>query len=106
MTMEIGKTILAQLGGTGRLSAMIGAHSFAAGDFGTNKFGASFKFKARSKNAWKAVKIIHNGLDLYDVSFLKMNNKTFEIVSKTVDNVYCDQLKEIIENETGLCLSL
>jgi len=41
--LTIANTILAQLGGTGRLSAMLGAHSF----IGSADNALTFKFKAR-----------------------------------------------------------
>lgn len=51
-SQEVALTILSQLGGSGRLSAMIGAHTFTSD---TNSL--SFKIKARAKNGIKGIRI-------------------------------------------------
>ena len=99
--------ILSQLGGSRRLSIMIGAKNFgSANDCKT----LTFSFAA-SKVA-NHIKITLNGLDLYDVEFIKVgrrNRTTFETpitTVKSVENVYADDLKELFERTTGLFLSL
>ena len=61
------------------------------------------------------IRITLNGLDLYDIEFVKITRKKDKtlgimiptaVTVSTETNVYCDQMKEIIERETGLYLSL
>jgi hypothetical protein len=97
--MEIAKTIIEQLGGTGRLSVMIGANAFVAD---TNN--VMFGFKGCRK--FNKIRITLNGLDLYDVELMKYSPSKLEITkTETVENVYADQMKELIEDRTGLFLS-
>lgn len=40
-----------------------------------------------------------NGMDLYDITFGRMNRKTYEFdVKETAEGVYCDQLVEILDH--------
>ena len=40
-----------------------------------------------------------NGSDLYDITFGRMNRKTFEFdVKETAEDIYCDQLVEILDH--------
>jgi len=98
--MEIARTIIAQMGGQGRLKAMIGATNFVS----TNK-GVMFSFKG-SKIANK-VDISLTPLDLYDVKFYKINMKNLEksiIPVDEIEGVYNDMLIEIFEKTTKLYL--
>lgn len=96
----IAQTILDQLGGSRRLSMMIGAHTFTDGGS-----ALTFKFKARAKNGANCCRIILSADDTYRVEFIslrgvKVNTKgDFEMV-------YADGLKQLFENQTGLYLSL
>lgn len=98
--MQIASTILEQLGRTGRLTAMIGARDFIA-----IENGAQFKFVAKAKNKANYIRIVLNGNDLYDVKFMKYRSFEFKDVSEHND-VFCGDLVKLIENETGLYLSL
>jgi hypothetical protein len=93
----IANTILSQLGGANRLNAMTGAYNFL--DLGN---GLSFKIKNQRANY---IKIILNGKDLYDVEVGRIRGTTYKVV-KTGNDLYFDQLKEFIENATGMYLSL
>ncbi len=110
MTNQIAATILNQLGGN-RFIAMTGAKNFLA-------TGDGLRFSI-GRNASKAnrVEIKLNGLDLYDIEFvkytpskLKVNHKagTAEWVDekrvtvKTYEDIYCDQLQELFTETTGL----
>lgn len=98
--MEIAKTIIAQMGGMGKIKAMTGATNFVS----TNK-GVMFSFKG-SKVANK-VDISLTPLDLYDVKFYKINMKNLEksiIPVEEIEGVYNDMLVEIFEKTTGLYL--
>ena len=95
--MQVAKTILEQLGGAGRLQVMTGAYNFVA-----YPNGVSFKFKNRKVNY---VKITLNGMDLYDVEFLKLTVNSQKKVAEFED-IYFDQLIDIFEETTGMYLRL
>ena len=65
MGISTATEIIKQLGGAGRIKAMVGACNF-----GTNGNDVSFRFKG-SKKA-NHIKITLNGMDLYDVEFIKI----------------------------------
>lgn len=106
----VAQTILNQLGGN-RFVAMTGAKNFVALENG-------IKFSI-GRNASKAntVKITLNGLDLYDIEFIKftpfkisVNHKTCAVTTreekteivKTYNDCYCDMLQEVFTSVTGL----
>ena len=107
---EIAITILQQLGGN-RFVAFTGAKDFCTIDNG-------LRFKI-GRNASKAnrIEIKLNGLDLYDMTFIKYRPssikvdhkkgevKTIEEKVETVreyNDIYCDQLQELFTETTGL----
>ena len=95
--MNIAQTIAQQLGS--KALFMIGAKNLMAGkDYLQMRLG-------RNSGGWNALKIALNGLDLYNMTFYKIRKLTVT-KEKTVDNIYCDQLHDIIESETGLRTSL
>jgi len=94
---SVAMTILQQLGGRGRLTAMTGAYNFY--DIGN---GLSFKIKNPRANY---IKIKLNGKDLYDVEVGRIRGTTYKIVAEQND-LYFDQLKGFIEKATGMYLSL
>jgi len=95
--MNIAQTIVQQLGH--KALFMIGAKNLIAGkDYLQMRLG-------RNAGNWNALKIALNGLDLYDMTFYKIRKLTVT-KEKTVDNIYCDQLHDIIESETGMATSL
>jgi len=97
--MEIAKTIIEQLGGTGRLNVMIGATGFVAGE-------ANVMFSFKGSRKFNKIRITLNGLDLYDIEFMKYSPSKLAITkTESVENVYADQLQELIEGRTGLFLS-
>ena len=96
--MQIAKTIAAQLGGTGRLSVMINARDFVADE-------AALMFRFSGSRKMNKIRISLNSLDLYDVDFYKLAKYDCKTV-KSIENVYSEDLKRIIEAETGLFLSL
>ena len=94
MDMEIAQIILQQLGGR-QFLAMTGAHTLL--NVGN---GLSFKLKSRSVNY---VKILLNGLDTYDVTFAKINTRTWTVTEVAqMDGIYADQLRPIFTQVTGL----
>ena len=91
--------------GIGALAALTGAQIVYDNDRNTirlvfprlvGKAGAKFKNLDIAYNA---------GTDLYDLKAYKFNRKTFEVeVKRELDGCYCDQLNEVCEGLTGLCL--
>ena len=100
MNNECGLTILHQLGGLGRLAAMVGANNVAL-----LPDGVRFKFKGSRVANCLEVKL--NAWDLYDVTFYRLSNKHTEwvVVSETSD-AYADMLIDLFEDVTGLALTL
>ena len=95
--MNIAQTVAQQLGH--KALFMIGAKNLMAGkDYLQMRLG-------RNSGNWNALKIALNGLDLYDMTFYKLRKLTIT-KQKMVDNIYCDQLCDIIESETGLRTNL
>lgn len=98
--MEIAHTILSQLGGN-KFIAMTGAKNL-----GASENGLSMKIMRNAKKVTH-VKITLNGKDLYDVEFMKINNRSFEItVLAKFEDAYAEDLKGIFESSTGLYTSL
>ena len=94
--MKVYEIILQQLGG-GQFIAMTGARLFHDGE----------KFIAKIKGSRKCnhLEISLNSMDLYDIRFCKIGR--YEVKKdQTFNNIYFDDMKELIEQETGLCLSL
>ncbi len=98
----VAATILKQLGGTGRLVAMIGAHTFI--DHGN---GVSFKWKARTDRPSKRGNYLKIALrnDEYDLTFQYLRGYNSKVV-KELRGIQASNLKMAIERQTGLRLSL
>jgi len=94
----VADTILAQLGGASRVSAMTGAKSFLAG-----KSELAFRFSASKSANYVSIKL--DADDTYSVEFLKTRGVKFSIVKKSV-NVYAQDLPSLFEEVTGLYLTL
>jgi len=102
---QIAKTIGQQLGGLGKVSSMIGATNFMS-----HREGAlSFRFKAKAiKVNGKSpnyIKITLDPSDTYTVEFGRIHGYDYTVV-QTDSDVYCDQLRPLIEVATGLYLSM
>ena len=96
---EVANTILFQMGGRGKISAMTGAEfSISSSDL-----GVSFRFKMFTKA--NHCKITLNWDDTYTMTFTKI--KKFDFVTvKEISGLYHDMLKHTFEEFTGLRLSL
>ena len=94
---QIASTILSQLGGS-KISAFIGAKHFIA-----IENGLQINFKAKSKNKSNVVRIILTPDDLYKVEFAYSRGMNYYVRSE-FDGIYCGQLIELFEKETGLFL--
>jgi hypothetical protein len=98
---QIAQTIIHQLGGSGKLKAMVNARGFIA-----LKSGFQFKFSGSRKA--NGCKIIYNsGSDLYTFELWQIypNSNRFKKVYSLTD-VYFDILIELFESYTGLYLHL
>ena len=94
---KIASTIINQFGGFGKLKAMTGAYNFVAVEN-----GISFRIKNRSANY---IKIILNAKDLYNVEIGRINGTNYKVILNKKD-VYAENIKGLIEKETGMYLGL
>ena len=97
----VAETILKQMGGAGRLKAMIGAHSFT-----TSGSDLSFVFPNRKRSKGNAVRVTYNaGTDLYEMRFSNVSVAGAKVVAK-FDDMFWEDLIETFERQTGLALRL
>lgn len=96
-SQRIASTILQQLGGMNRLRIMTGAYNFLALDK-----GVSFRIKNPKANY---IKITLTSADLYDLEIGRVRGGTYKVVY-SIEGIYYDQLKGLIEEHTGMYLSL
>jgi methenyltetrahydromethanopterin cyclohydrolase len=94
--------MFAALGGTNRLSAMIGAKHLSFSD--KDKPYITFKH-IPSGCSTNYFKMTLNGLDLYDLEFIRVRANKVTVV-KSVENVYASDVRRIFEETTGLYLTL
>lgn len=100
----IASTIISQLGGQGRLGAMVSAHNYVSLNQDENRSGGlSFKFKGSTKANCCVVTLLLD--DTYQVTFHKVGKIGLKQVHE-VSGVYCDQLVPLFESVTGLYLSI
>ena len=102
--MDYNQTIQ-QLGGFGKLKAMVGAHTFIKHEA---EKALSFKFKGSRKCNY--IKITLDASDTYNVEIGRVTNGkvkgfTYKVIDESA-GIYCDQLKPLFESITGLYLSL
>lgn len=96
--MNVAQIIAQQIGH--KALFMIGASKCLAGgkDYLMMKLG-------RNQKGWNKLKITLNGLDLYDMTFYRI--RKLKVADEiTVNNIYFDQLCDVIESHTGLRTSL
>lgn len=99
-SMEVAETILAQLGGAGRLRAMIGAKDFSGG---ANVL--TFRWAARAKNGANSIRIKLEPSDTYKVEFYSVRGASVKLKG-SVDDIYADGLIDLFERQTGLYLRM
>lgn len=97
---QVGKTILQQMGGLGRITAMLGAKNIVLSDN-----GVSFRWPNKERAKGNAVRITLDPSDTYTMEFLNVSGSSAKTVKKYTD-VYNDQLVDIFEKQTGWYLSL
>lgn len=102
---QIGQTILQQMGGQNKLSAMIAINHIGVGINGAGNPYISFSFKGNPKITHCVITL--NKMDLYDLDFIHLHPRSHErTVFKEVKDIYAESLKSTFENVTGLYLSL
>jgi len=101
-TLSVAKTILAQLGGN-RFTVMTGAKNYL-GDANS----LSFKLPTQAnytKDGINYVKITLSPSDTYTVEFGRVYGSKYRVISK-YDGIYCDMLRDLFTDKTGLETSL
>ena len=93
----ISEIILNQLGGVRKLQMFIGLKKVISEDYGVSVIFP----KPKHRGAVNKVRIVLNGLDLYDMEFIRFNKNGAKVIS-TENNVYAEDLKDFFENGTGL----
>jgi hypothetical protein len=96
--MNIAETIASQMGGAGRLRAMLGARLVGYED------ALAIKFPNRQRSKGNYVKITLRADDTYDMEFMNVTMKAIKTVA-TYNRIYNDQLVEIFEKQTGWYLT-
>lgn len=108
--MYYANTLLSQLGGAGRLRAMIGAKDFISlSPDDKRRGGLQFSLPAFGNPKVNKIVIELSYLDLYNVTFYFMRRSKGVMGAKVVakvDDVFCDDLKSVIEKNTGLYLTM
>jgi hypothetical protein len=99
---QVAMTIFNQLGGTGRLIAMVGGHTFLMDRANSN---VSFKIKAKSPNKINYIKISLNGMDTYDIEFGYIRGMNYTVRTE-LEGVYAEDLIRLCEETTGLLFTL
>lgn len=101
---QIAETIIQQMGGAGKLKAMVGAHTFTYGPIDYQGFVQPFmQFKFKMHPKIKSCRVIYvEGKDTYVMQFLGRTGK----IHKEIEDVYCDELIYNFEQTTGLYLKL
>jgi hypothetical protein len=98
--MEIANTILSQIGGR-QMASMTGAKNFVAIDQ-----GLQFKLPSNfAKDGINCVRVVLDPCDTYTVTFLKVRGTSCQQIA-SYDDTYCDQLRGLFEEVTGLRTSL
>lgn len=96
---EVAETILDQIE-VNKLSAMIGVSSV-----GHSENSVQVRFKARAKDGINLFKITLDPSDTYTVSFYRVT-KNGATLKGSFEDIYCDQLIDLIEDKTGLACRL
>jgi len=98
--LTVANTILSQMGGTGRLTGMIGAHTYTG-----RENGVSFKFKCRAKNGSNMFKVTLDPSDTYTIEFISVRGMSVK-VKESLSDIYAEDLVRLFQDKTGLYLSL
>ena len=97
---QIAATILAQLGGR-RFIVMTGAKNLMS-----TEYGLSFRLPSRfARDGINYVRIQLTAMDDYAVEFGKVWGTSYKVIH-TIAGVYCDNLRDVFTNATGLDCTL
>jgi hypothetical protein len=97
------ETLLDQMGGAWKISAMTGAQILTEAAAAT----LVFKKQAGAKKITHLKVSYNEATDLYDLKGFKYNRKTFACpVVLTVEGIFAENLKQICEQLTGLYFTL
>jgi hypothetical protein len=91
--IDIGKTILQQLGGH-RFIAMTGARNFLA-------FGNGLGFRIPTRSGPNAIKIILTPMDVYTMLFTRIRGTSITKIAN-IGDVYAEDLRRTFAEHTGL----
>lgn len=98
---ETTQTINQALGGLKQVRMMIGASAILE-----TESGVSIRFKARAKDSINLLSINYDGgQDLFDIDFQRSSVRGVKTVD-TFKGIFTEDMKQIIEQRTGLYLSL
>lgn len=100
MSQAVGRTIIEQMGGAGRIMAMTGTKKFL-----TKEDGVVFRFPNRGGGPNAVEVTLAAATDTYEVKFFRIRGSTCEVATHHED-IYAEDLKGLFERETGLFLSL
>jgi len=95
------QVVIQQMGGAGKLQAMIGAKNFIQSQKDNY---LQFQYMTGAKNKANRLRITLNAKDLYDVEFFVVR-KGEKIVKEAFEDVWNDQLIKLFEDSTSLYLS-
>lgn len=94
---QIAATIVKQLGGGRKLQMFIGLKQLI-----NEPLGVTLVFpKPKHAGAVNRVRITLNGMDLYDMEFIRTRGSSVKIV-KEFNDVYAEDIKDRFEEGTGL----
>lgn len=96
--LEVARTIVQQLGN--EALTLLGANNVLAN-------GPGLQFNIRGCRKINRIQIVLDPSDTYTLTFAKISQRGLDYkVVATVADVYCDQLHDIIEAQTGLYTTL
>jgi hypothetical protein len=98
--LTVAKTIIQQMGGQGRLVAMLGAYNFVG-----SENSVAFRFKCRAHNGANGLYIRLDPSDTYTVEFISCRGMSRKVKGSFQD-IYAEDLRSLFEGQTGLYLSL
>jgi hypothetical protein len=79
---------------------MIGAHDFVG-----SETALTFRFRARAMNGSNCIRVTLMPSDTYKVEFISIRGTSVKVKSSHED-IYAEDLRNLIERTTGLYLSL
>jgi hypothetical protein len=101
------RCIITQLGGQGRLTAMIGAKQFVVGGDREGKIFVQFGYAgAGTRNKANKCAVLYDAAnDLYIVEFWSIRGTSF-IRKSRHEGIHAEKLIDLFEEQTGLYLTL